>query len=423
MVSSIVFAKQDVKLGTTALFCMASFSAVTENDQTPSPLFALGGIHLFPYDVITIALIVVSVVQRKQLWRNLRPWLVVMLALLPLLMVSVVVGYVKYGNASLVEFRPFAYFMAAIVAFASIEWSDSSVRRLALLTTLAASGAIVIIAVARLMDVGFVSSDEFFIDVTGTYRTLRPVVASQAAVLGSGSIVALAAWIRSGKVGYVFSWIVLTSVVVVVQHRSVWIATFFGIVTLAVISRGRAISTRFVAAIVCWLSFATLLYLTGALDLLLDKLSTSFADVFSARSTVTNRTSGWDLLTDELFAQNSAASALGLPMGHGYARIGPSGLIETYQPHNWYVQLLLRVGVLGVTCFVVAVLLAARDAWTVRESRLHFALIAFVSVFVLAYGFIWYLAPFFVFGACVVGRGCESEGGGALQRSYREHSP
>ncbi|WP_157951347.1 hypothetical protein [Rhodococcus opacus] len=415
VVMYIVFARQGVRVATTGLFCIACFAAITENDQTPSPVFGFAGIHLFPFDVITIALIVVAVVQREQLKGNLRPWLAVLLALLPLLIVSVVVGYVKYGSIALVEFRPFMYFMAAIVAFASVEWSDSNVRRLALIAALASSVAIVVIAVARLVELGFVSSDEFFIDATGTYRTLRPVVASQAAVLGLGSIVVLAEWIRRGRVGVLFVWIILISVVVVVQHRSVWVATLFGIASLALLMRGGGLSARLVAAIMCWLSFASLLYLTGALDLLLDKLSTSFADIFSAGSTVTNRTSGWDLLTNELFAQNNGASAMGLPMGHGYARIGPTGLVETYQPHNWYVQLLLRVGVLGVTCFVASVIFGAFGAWTKRGSRLQFALVVFVSVFVLAYGFVWYLVPFFVFGACVAGGRRESEGEAARQ--------
>jgi hypothetical protein len=81
-------------------------------------------------------------------------------------------------------------------------------------------------------------------------------------------------------------------------------------------------------------------------------------------------------------------------MGTGYERIGPNGLVETYSPHNLYVQLFLRIGGLGLGAFLW-LLVVTRPRFTRRmASPEAAAMFASIVVFLFAYGLEWYVAVF-----------------------------
>ncbi len=79
----------------------------------------------------------------------------------------------------------------------------------------------------------------------------------------------------------------------------------------------------------------------------------------------------------------------GEPMGSGYGRFEGEGRWVEYAPHNWYVTLLLRVGVAGLAVFVVLIVGAFAGALG-RRDMLAATIVATVTVFGWAYSVPWY---------------------------------
>jgi hypothetical protein len=92
----------------------------------------------------------------------------------------------------------------------------------------------------------------------------------------------------------------------------------------------------------------------------LDPLITKFSLAFHSRGTYDDRLSTFHTLVAQQNAQGWTVRLLGQPFGAGFARREPNGLIETFAPHNYYVVLNLRVGLIGVVMFTVALL---RGLW------------------------------------------------------------
>jgi hypothetical protein len=106
-------------------------------------------------------------------------------------------------------------------------------------------------------------------------------------------------------------------------------------------------------------------YLAG----LLDSTVVLFTNDFASRGTLGARTSGWEYLTSKQHRLGAMADMFGQPFGTGWTRPRVGGGIVEFGPHNWYVELYLRVGLVGVACALALLLVAgakavrSRDEW------------------------------------------------------------
>jgi hypothetical protein len=88
-----------------------------------------------------------------------------------------------------------------------------------------------------------------------------------------------------------------------------------------------------------------------------DRLTTDLAESASNDSTWQWRVTGWVQLIDRLHGVGDWL--LGLPFGSGYDRL-MGGVVTDVHPHNFYVLMLLRVGLLGLVLLLVIVLASLR---------------------------------------------------------------
>ena len=208
------------------------------------------------------------------------------------------------------------------------------------------------------------------------------MVSTQALILGLVGLAMVTTWAFRGGRLLGIAFLVLA---VLCQHRSVWASLVVAIVAMVLLVprvRRRIIS---IAVITGTLLSA---YAFGLLDPLLAKFGVASHD----RATLTDRKFAWRVLVDEQNAMGGQAVLFGQPFGSGFDRIEPDGTVATYAPHNWYVLLYLRIGLVGAVAVAVALV---RGLW--RNFRLArpvgVAWAAGLITYCLAYNLEWYAAP------------------------------
>lgn len=381
---------------------VVAYGVLSNSDAGPVALFRVGGIQVFKEDALVGLLLLVALFSGRNIWRNLGKRLGIPLALGALLVFSLAAGFLAFGIPAIVEFRPFFYFFGCLVWALSLDWSAEKTKKHVRYFLYICGWGLVLIAAMNISRNGIASSSDMFIDEQGAYHTLRPVVASQAAMLAAAGLFALYEWgkARGGKL--LLSGIAFAAIVVIAQHRSVWVAFAAGSAMLgwraAQGIRSRVVGLTFVS-LIC----VTVLALSGTLDAVINSIVASLDAVTASNSTLTDRTSGWESLVADSWSEGPAAVLFGQPFGTGYLRIGPNGLPQTYAPHNWYVSMYLRTGCIGALALVGMFLGALvrlgkqRSVWT--------GVMACLVVFALAYSLQWYLAPLIAAALAVANMG------------------
>jgi hypothetical protein len=232
---------------------------------------------------------------------------------------------------------------------------------------------------------GLGASDSF-VQVTsiGTEaQTGRPLVSGQALALALAALYRLAHGGARANAGWLWLLAVLLA-----QHRSVWVAVIAAMIVLFLYSTGKVRAQLTLAAMI-----GLIVIVVGAVAGAFDSL---FAELMKAATddrTLTGRTFAWAELVSQQNAMGWFARLLGQPFGAGYYRVNVLGVVELFQPHNWFVVMYLRIGGLGVL-LMIAILVRA----FVRNVRAkHVVGSVWLSAIVgysLFYSLQWYLAPF-----------------------------
>ncbi|MFF5013623.1 O-antigen ligase family protein [Streptomyces sp. NPDC001165] len=218
----------------------------------------------------------------------------------------------------------------------------------------------------------------------------RPVSAAAALVLAQAAILLLYApsdQRRQARATAVPDWLgrwvpamVLLLFVVLLQHRTIWV------VAVAMVMAGWALRrssgrTRLLSFTIAALSvsLAVVAYQLGAFGTVGGTLATSAAEVQDSSSSFDWRVAGWQQL---LAAPGSLVQWLsGMPFGSGYDRV-VGGILVTVGPHNYYVHLGLRLGMVGLALLIAWYVLTWRrlrqeDAWSAALRVLMVGQLAF----------------------------------------------
>jgi hypothetical protein len=262
-----------------------------------------------------------------------------------------VVGAVVHGmNTSVNELRgvlqalPVALYVVLIVhTDADVDW----VARLWVWWGLLLSG----VAVVNWAQYGLGSSTRMIV-VGGQETTSRGLLASSALDVGVAAMILLftrhpVRWTGAAR-WLTAMWLCL--VVVLLQHRTVWlaliVASVVGVLTVRAQRGARAVGLLaggYVAAI-------TVAALAVSGTALSRDFAASWREAFQANSTATWRIHGWgELIHQQLHGSDWV---FGRPFGLGYARTLNHELVLD-APHSFYIQLLLRGGVVAVLLLVV----------------------------------------------------------------------
>lgn len=183
--------------------------------------------------------------------------------------------------------------------------------------------------------------------------------------------------------------------VLVLQHRSVWVAGMAGMGMLAfVLSRAQKGAAMKMAAIGIGIAVLVGVAATSMKDVSSSIQSQAERAVGEGGTFQGGRVNSWvALLKDWATSGSPATYLIGKPFGGGYERYTSDYAQKavTYQPHNYYVQLLFRGGLIGLIAFLwvlwnAAKVLRRRMAEGDPDAPLVLTLLATLVVFYIPYG-------------------------------------
>jgi O-antigen ligase len=256
------------------------------------------------------------------------------------------------------------------------------------------AAGLALLAMVRAATEGFGDADLLVDDGGGQRVTSRILVSAQAAVVALAFLAVTWRWTRTWRPRDGLAAGAFLLVVVVAQHRSVWLATLAGVVVLAVCSSARRAVTAVIVA--AWLAatFVPIVALARVdVSAMTEPLATSFQSASLETGTGADRAQTAQVLIAQLIESGPVATTFGNTYGSGWDR-ALFGRLQTYQPHNAYVQTALRAGAVGLAC-VVAILgvMLVRSYRDRREHGWIAAGVALFGVFSVAYAFPFEFAP------------------------------
>lgn len=352
------------------------------------------GITVFPQDLLFIPMAMVALLRLLRPGGLSRlPW--PMWVLTGVMALSFVVGLAKHGTVSGVEFRSDFYFMVGLFYFSTFEWTSQQVSRV-LKWLVPVAGIIMLIVWFRWL------SDATGLDwVRPVWREpgapLRVIDAQQTLFLGTVLILLVYAMATgSSLAGWLFLVPMLGLTILVLQHRSVWVATFLPAMMAFVIvrqsqSQGKLAGRLAVIAAISVIVLGPLLA-SGKFSGATSSVAESAVRATSTTSgTFVGRIEGWDALLKKWAASGPRVWAIGNPYGSGYERKqGGDGREVHYAPHNYYVQLLLRTGVIGLLAFLALQWYLLRGAIRLG-GKPHDALTGYAMIGLLVSGLLYYI--------------------------------
>ena len=181
--------------------------------------------------------------------------------------------------------------------------------------------------------------------------------------------------------------------IVVLQHRSVWVATLVPMLLLLVLLRGvRRQSGRMplVAAVASVLVVVAVLG-SGVLSGVESSVAEQAVSATSTTSgTFVSRVEGWRALLEQWSDSGPVGLLIGQPYGSGFERYQGGtwgGTAVTYSPHNYFVSILLRTGLLGLSAFALLLwgLLRAGLVRSDTNARFGRPLVGAITASVLLY--------------------------------------
>ncbi len=369
VILGLVFAYAGVRLTTKLSFGVAIVLGLFLLETWLVSLPAIHiGLNIFPQDLVFVGLAAVGGV-RMLAGTNPRPAAFAWFLFGVMLVVSFMLGVFKYRTEAGVDLRPTFYFWSTALYIGSFRIGIAEANRVMKFTLVAGIAVLLIVAYRWISDALHLGAVVF--NQIGAGKPLRVVTAGQAYFLAAITI--MLAWsAATGRVSKKASWLFIpfALAVLLLQHRSVWVATIVGLGVLYIGEprlRGRFVRMSVLGSLVGAILLIPLT-IFGVMDPIYTALDESVAEtMLSHGSTLT-----WRMQSNqELFSQwlngGLREYLIGKPFGSGYERfLSDLGHVTNYSPHNFYIQMLLRVGALGVTVVLVAYLYAARRLWVAR---------------------------------------------------------
>lgn len=266
--------------------------------------------------------------------------------------ISFGLGLSSFGTAAGVEARPNFYFWMAGLYFASFSYPPETLKKMWRIVQWCAWLAAAIVAYRWVgLKFGFVS--ERLVEFAGASSEFRVVGSNPTFFMGVMGVAYFAMWLHYSRRMALFAALVMLGLVLVLQHRSVWVATF-GALTLVAWHQRAAVAAKAFPIIGMGVVMVGIMATFIALDpsnRLTETITQSAVSVTESHGTHTDRIEGWRVLLTDYVGYSPREWMLGKPYGTGYERYS-SGLLKSYSPHNFYIQLLLRIGAVGVLLFL-----------------------------------------------------------------------
>ncbi|WP_146245931.1 O-antigen ligase [Curtobacterium sp. MCPF17_001] len=370
---------------------IASTAVVAVAWEIPNipPLATVAGLQVYFLDLLAVALLILTVARTAQMILNVGGLAWIWLAIGALFFFSFARGASTIGLPQATsEFRAYFYPFAALGWAISAHWDLKFSTRL--LTRLALTMGWLLSAVAfyHIARHGLGSTSEFVSVTADTEQTSRALVAGQALMLLLCAIACLHFWKATGRGAYAWSAVLFTVVIVLTQERTVWVAALCSAVAVG-LTGNPSVKRRTALIVIIGAAISAIAVASGVLTPLINTLVGAAQNL----NTFEARIEGWTNLVRGSVAQGTSVVLFGEPFGQGYGRL-QSGVWVTYAPHNWYLSLYLRSGVIGLGLFVSVLILLVTRALRARTSAASIAIIVALIAFGWTYSWPWYICIF-----------------------------
>ena len=289
--------------------------------------------------------------------------------------VSLLTGLATYGTGAGVQARPYFYFFAAALCGMSFAIDEKRVRLL--LSSLTAI-AVLLLGIVAYRWVVYYTPIKELLPLEGAYNNDGPirVIRSYEALVLAQVLVASLFFARGS------GWLVmaraispiLLAAVVVLQHRSVWVAALAGLLASLFVSRlqkGPALGqTLLLLGIVVTTSLP--MVLSDKLSGVSGQITSSAGAALGEHGSAGERLSSWKEIVNNWAAAGPRSIAIGQSFGTDPSRFvrDEAGVIRKleYTAHNMYVQTLFNTGLVGLGAFLVAAAYVVRGLYRICAS-------------------------------------------------------
>lgn len=328
------------------------------------------GIHLYLPD-LPLVLIALVAVARWLILREARQvgWAFGVLA--AVVSINLLHGLVSLGTTAGVAVRPSFYALVSMLYVATFPFTVDRIRLLQRALLWCAT-AFVVLAVYRLVVTALDIRE--LLPLGGSFQPpgssiWRVIYSDETLILGQA---ALTLWFfRSGvnPAARLYA-LVLLALIIGLQHRSVWLATLVG-AFLVLFGQAKDRSRWFngLAFAVVVAAIAVGVSQGGAERGIGSDIARSATDALQGRGTSRERLVSWAQLVENWATAGPRSLALGVPFGtvlERYNTEAGAGRRITYQPHNYYVEVLVTQGLIGFAAFLALCWRAVGATWRAR---------------------------------------------------------
>lgn len=312
-----------------------------------------GGTTVTLGDGLSLAFFIAGLLDSRTAVRRLSPMVVLAsIALTVLLALSLTRGIAEHGlGVAVNEARGFIYVISILFWAVTRLWSQNEIVFAEKFFVVVQGVGLCLVAAYHMARYGLGGTADFVVVGSDLTQTGRPLVSSQAFLLVLCALLALRLWNRSQQQRYIFLFVLFMVVVVISQQRTVWLT----IVALIVALSWRAptgLRTKLVPLAGLFLVVAFTVAVTRSAN---SSLVAEFIGSASNTGTYDARLTSWSGLIVQTFSDGPLAILFGVPFGHGYGRFEGVGRWVVFAPHNWYVTVYLREGIVGLAALLAVV--------------------------------------------------------------------
>ncbi|MEU0217077.1 hypothetical protein ABZ281_19020 [Streptomyces sp. NPDC006265] len=354
--------------------------AIAAGGETP---FLDVGFAVLPSDLLAACAVLVAVARLLQRGAPTRAELLLLLAVMCLIAWSLQRGAGTFGLASAAnDARVYFWQFFASALYVATAPLHADRARVVVRLWLVTAAAYAALSLAGWANTGLHSVVDAA-TVGGQAYDARPVPARSALVLAQSAVLLLCPWggnssasartveygpggDRRGRKGRttdggrrrILPALLCLVLVVLLQHRTVWaIVIVMAVVGWALVPARAGQRLACAAAALLSLCVVTLVFAAGMFGRVGSVLAGSFLETQDENSTFAWRVLGWQELLKG--PKTLVEWLLGSPFGSGYDRwVG--GVVISVSPHDYYLHVLLRLGVVGLLTLLAVYLLVWR---------------------------------------------------------------
>ncbi len=289
---------------------------------------------------------------------------------------SLGLGLASYGTGAGVQARPYFYFLVAWTYGMTFEIDARRLRLI--LNSLVALAVLLLCIIAYRWTVYYLPIRELLPE-GGVYNNdgpIRVIRSYEAIVLGQVLILGL--FLPQASRGLVLARVLaplLLGAVIVLQHRSVWLATIAGALGAILLggSRTRGSAGQLVLIVAIVSVTALPLVLDERLSGVNEQLGASAGSALAGGGTTGERAESWSVMIGQWWGAGPRSIAIGQSFGTDpsrYVHEQDGGGVRkiVYGAHNFYVQTLFSTGLVGLLSFLVAAGFVVRGLYRICAS-------------------------------------------------------